>query len=282
MLPLSKDVIPAKQRYLVSCILFILLFCWFNYFFLLRTKVVQVDIDISVSQAGTLKIYSPQVGGYSETNRVLQKVTPYQNQYSLRIPCQTDDVEDVHLMIAPIGSAGSVTLHQIDILLPFFKKISLDLPAHFKEQDNFVNFGEINILPGGGVKITGGDKKSFFFVREKLKLSPVPVVTGFISLCFCMWLLFHPNVLKGNRNGGLIVVEILDSDWRFVDSLIMELEKCCHDLVLNNSSAAAHCQSMLFSFTQINETKFAEVRSSLEKEGLKITFRMQMNRSGEI
>ena len=185
-------------------------------------------------------------------------------------------------MISPIDSAGSITLHQIDILLPFFKKISLDIPAQFIEPDNFVNVGEIYILPGGSVKITGGDKNSFFFVREKLKLSPIPVVTGFISLCLCMWLLFHPTVLKGNRNGGLLIVEILDSNWQFVDSLIIELQKCCQDLVLKNSSAAAHCQSMLFSYTRINETKFAEVRSSLEKEGLKITFRLQMNRSGEI
>jgi len=282
MIFLRKYTIPIRQRYLLSCIVFVLLFCWFNYYVILKTKVVQVDIAIDAPQAGTLKIYAPQNGGYSETNKVLQAVTPEQKRYSLRIPCQTDDIDDVHLMIVPINSTETITLHEVSIFLPLFKKVSLDITEQFKDPDNYVNIGKVLSLPGGGVKITGNNNNPFFFVKEKLYLSPVVVATAFISLCSCMWLFFHPTILKGKKQGGLLKVEVFADDWRPVDSLIMELEKCCQNLVLRNSRTESTFQSLLFSFTDINEQKFSAIRSLVDNKEIKYSIRLQMNRSGEL
>jgi hypothetical protein len=279
---LKKYAIPVGQKYLVGCVDTVLIFCWFNLYLIFESNVAQVDIEIEVSQEGVLRIYWLQNGVFSEQQLVKKQLTPTQKHYSLRVPCRGYDINDIFLMIAPIDLPGTVRLQKIDIDIPFFKKTTVDIPAHFKDPTDFSDIADIQLLPEGGVEFTASSKNPIFFIREEVQ-QPLPLPTFIIiTLCCCMWIIFHPILLKGSRKGGHLIFEICDNDWQLVSDAIDEIRDCCRDLVLDKSSVAENRHFYYFSFNEIDEVKFAAVRSLLINNGSKFTLRMQMNRSGEL
>ena len=275
-------VLSVRQRYGLGCILFISLFLLFNYFLVVKTKVVRVDIDLEVEQPGTLRIYSPKNNDYTETYTISQPISPEQREYSVRIPCRTEDARDVLLVISPIDSPHSIRLNDIQISHIFFEPISLDLSAHFKNPEDFSNIEDIQYLSSGAVKLSPTTDNPIFHVREELQVSRGLLFLVLISLCGTMWLLFNPTMLKGNRRGGYLLFEVADCDWQVIESAMSELEKCCHGFALSKAITAADRHSFLFTFKQVDETGLSAVRLSLAKKGATFSLRVQMNRSGEL
>ncbi len=279
---LKKYAFPIGQKYLVGCVVSVLVFCWFNFYLIFESNFAQVDIDIDVSQERVLRIYWLPKGVFSEQQLVKEQLNPTQNHYSLRVPCRGYDIDDIFLMIAPIDVPGTVRLQKIDIDIPFYKKITVDIPALFKDPTNFSDIADIQLPPEGGVEFTTSSKNSIFLIREEVQLSlPLPTLIT-IALCCCMWLFFHPIFIKGSRKGGHLLFEIRNNDWHILSDTIDEIGHCCRDLVLNKSSVAEDRCFYYFSFKEIDEVKIAAVRSVLLNSGSQFTLRVQMNRSGEL
>lgn len=215
---------------------------------------------------------------------------PFKEKYSLRIPVASGRTQypiqipwmgrDMVLRIDMGDACPNVELYSVKFSLPAHKPLELDLMTVLNPEGKSANMTAPRRILGGGV-VFSTQNDPWFIPEFEMKLDGVPLqIIVAIPLVFFvfMWLIFHPDLLKGNRNGGYLLLETTESTLELIESLQGAFDK----LELIRSVVSSGRQSYHFRFHGLQDFKTSDVFSTLMDCSEVISIRIQLNRSGEV
>lgn len=278
MLIPPKSLPACWKRYLLSCIIFVILLCVFMLFF--RGKLdhaLQIDVDMMACERSIMQIFWQNDGQFKEKFSLQVPVAEGRTQYTIQVPWQGSDMV---LRMDMADDCENVELYSIDFSHPAYQDLRLDVGAILKTTGKSANISAPHLLPEGGIAFSTKNDP-WFIAKLEMELKNVPIkilVTTPLIFFALMWLIFHPSFLKGNSKGGHLLLETKENALEIIESL----QGGFHKLELIRSEVHSDHQSHHFSFQALQDSNFNDIFVNLIDRSEVISIRVQLNRSGEV
>lgn len=224
-----------------------------------------------------MQVFWKNDGEFKEKFSLKTPIPESRTQYPIQIPWKGSDMT---LRIDMVDTCDNIELYSVKLSLPAYRPFELDLMRSLKTEGKNANITAPRMLSGGGIAFSTTNDP-WFIPEFEMELENVPVkilvATPLIFFIF-MWLVFHPDLLKGNSSGGHLLLETTESNLEIIESLHGAFDQ----LELIRSMVSSDSQSHHFSFQVLHDSKINDLFATLVNCSEVISIRIQLNRSGEV